>query len=180
MDKTYQKNFQPCPKCGRIKNARSKTCCFCAGKGRGNSARRQTVERKCKGCGATFEIPVWRAKQNRGYFCCLECKNSFQKTLIGVKSPKWRGGTRTRFGDRSTAWKVARLWAMARGKEQCEQCGKHLSGYDAVIHHKKPYKECQNYIEAFGPNNIVLVCRSCHGKIECLGRNINHKGQFIK
>jgi len=174
--KRYQKNFPPCPKCGTPMNTRSKTCARCAGKGRGSLSRKRLVVRKCKFCRNNFSIPLWRQNQNRGYFCSRECVNKYQKTLIGVKSRKWRGGTNPRFGSRSTAWKVAKLWAMAREKRKCQKCHKIISGFNAIIHHIKPYSKCKDHIEAFGPQNIMLLCRSCHAKIENLGRNKRRKG----
>jgi len=176
----YQKDFQPCPKCGTPMSTYSKTCAACAGKGRGSLVRKKLVKIKCKNCKANFVIPVWRTKQNRGYFCSRECVNEYQKTLRGVKSPRWKGGTNKRYGSRSTAWKVAKLWAMERENGKCQKCKKKVQGYDAIIHHIKPYSDCKNYIESFGPKNILLLCRSCHAKIEHLGRIRNKKQQYGK
>ena len=180
MKTKYQKNFQPCPKCGRAMSTKSKTCCYCAGKGSGSKARRDYVEIVCLGCNNLFSIPRWRVKQGRGKCCSRECVNKYQKTLVGVKSPRWKGGTSPRFGSKSTAWKVMRLWALERAKHKCNKCKKKIKGFDAIPHHKKPYSKCENVEEAFGPDNIKILCRSCHSKLERLGRVINGKGQFEK
>jgi len=178
MKTKYQKNFQPCPKCGKAKSTRSKTCCYCAGKGSGSKARRDFIEVVCLGCNSLFSVPRWRIKQGRGEFCSRECVNEYQKTLVGVKSPKWKGGTSSRFGSRSTAWKVMRLWALERAGNKCSNCNCPVKGFNAIPHHIKPYAQCKTHEEAFGPDNIIIVCRSCHGKIENLGRTTNHKGQY--
>jgi len=69
-----------------------------------------------------------------------------------------------------------RLWALQRAKNKCDRCNVYVKGFNAIPHHKKPYSECENHEEAFGPDNIVILCRSCHGIVEKLGRTTNHKG----
>lgn len=168
MDRKYQAQFPPCPKCGRTMLRRSKTCAYCAGKGQANIRIRKYVGKTCKYCGALFEIPEWRARQNRGTFCSRECKDRYLSTLTGGNSIRWRGGTAG--SRRGVGWWVAREWAIVRACGKCENCGKETNGHDLAIHHIKPYKQCKNDIEANNPRNLIALCRSCHSKLDHLGR----------
>ena len=167
MEVKYQANFPPCPICGRPMSTKSKTCAFCASKGRGSLRVRSFVDKICKYCGATFAIPLWREKQGRGTFCSRECKDAYLTTLIGGRSIRWRGGTAGH--RRGIGWQIAKKWALVRANNKCERCGS-----DDIrqlrVHHKKAYKKCKDDIEANSPNNLVVLCVSCHAKVEALGR----------
>ena len=169
MERKYQRNFQPCPKCGRAKGTRSKTCAYCARRGRASVSRRNFVECICEYCHAPFEIPLWRVKQKRGRFCSRECANHFLTTLTGQNSIRWRGGTAGH--RRGIGWQVARQWAIVRANSQCEDCGAVNSALD--VHHIKPYRQCKDAVEANSPRNLVVLCDSCHGKREALGKITN-------
>ena len=176
MEIKYQANFPACPVCGRPKEKRAKTCAFCAGKGRGSKDKRIYVDKICKYCGATFAIPLWREKQGRGTFCSRECKDKHLSTLTGGNSIRWRGGTAGH--RRGIGWKVARQWAIVRANNRCEMCGQTNSGLD--VHHKKAYGQCKDDVEANSPNNLIVLCDSCHMKIEATGKIPARKGGDIK
>lgn len=166
MEIKYQANFPPCPICGRPKEKRAKTCAFCAGKGRGTAPRRNYVEKICKQCGLPFSIPLWRERQGRGAFCSRDCKDQFQTTLKGIKSPRWMGGVYSR---RGIGWRTAREWALIRAQGKCEKCGKELQYHDYGVHHKKAYRLFKTDAEANLMSNLIVLCRSCHAKAGKLG-----------
>jgi len=114
-----------------------------------------------------FEIPEWRANQNRGMFCSRKCKDAFLKTLTGQNSLRWRGGTAG--SRRGIGWWTAREWAIVRACGKCEHCGKTVDKCELTVHHKKPYKLCKNDLEANSPNNLIALCRSCHSRADKLG-----------
>src|SRR3990172_9376091 len=114
----YQKSFQPCPICGTPKNARSKTCAACAGRGKAGLRNKVLVTKVCKFCQATFRIPLWRSNQNRGVFCSRECANKYLTTLVGARSIRWQGGTAG--SRRGVGWWTARQWATVRACGKCE------------------------------------------------------------
>lgn len=165
MEIKYQANFPPCPLCGKPKERRAKTCCFCAGKGRGAVPRRNYVVKICKSCKCQFSIPLWRERQGRGTFCSRECANQYLTTLTGGRSIRWRGGTAGH--RRGIGWNIAKKWALVRANGKCERCGLE-NGLTA--HHKKPYRECKDDIEANSPKNLIVLCRSCHAIVERLGK----------
>ena len=166
MEVKYQVNFPPCPVCGRSMSTKSKTCAFCAGKGRGSLRVRYFVGKICKSCGATFSIPLWREKQGRGTFCSRECKDRYLTTLVGIKSIRWNGGTYDR---RGIGWKVVREWALIRAQGKCEKCGEKLRYHAYGVHHRKPYRLCKDDAEANMMSNVIVLCRSCHSKADKLG-----------
>jgi len=172
----YQRNFQPCPKCGTPKNRGAKTCAACAGKGRGTLSRKQLVTKVCRYCKEIFRIPLWRANQNRGIFCSRECKDKYLSTLTGGNSIRWRGGTAGH--RRGIGWKVAREWALVMANNRCEICGQVNSGLN--VHHSKPYKKCKDAIEANSFKNLIVLCDSCHMKVEATGKIPARKGGDVK
>lgn len=145
---------------------RSKTCAYCAGKGRGSAIRRNYTIRTCQSCNQQFQIPLWRANQGRGIFCSRDCKDKYQETLKGDKSPRWQGGA---FDRRGIGWKVVREWALIRAQGKCEKCGKELGYHNYGVHHKRPYRLCKDDAEANMMSNIIVLCRSCHSKTDKLG-----------
>ena len=54
-------------------------------------------------------------------------------------------------------------------KVMCEQCGKVFVASDYGVHHRKAYRNCKNDMEANSPNNLIVLCRSCHSKADRLG-----------
>jgi 5-methylcytosine-specific restriction endonuclease McrA len=87
-------------------------------------------------------------------------------TLTGEKSIRWNGGTYDR---RGIGWRVAREWALIRAQGKCENCGKALKYHDYGVHHIKPYRLCKSDAEANMMSNLIVLCRSCHSKIDRLG-----------
>lgn len=170
-DTKYQRMFQPCPICGEPKAHDAKTCAACAGKGRGALPRKKLVTKICKQCKGNFRIPLWRANQGRGIFCSKECKDAYLTTRTGGNSIRWRGGSDHR---RGIGWKVARMWALVRANNKCEDCN--AENIKLHVHHIKPYKQCRDDIEANSLNNLIVLCLSCHAKYDNLGKIYARKG----
>jgi len=170
MERKYQADSPPCPSCGRPMSKYAKTCAFCAGKGSGNISKRNYIEKICEYCKSPFSIPKWRESQGRGRFCSRECKDAYQKLLVGDKSPKWKGGLQPRYWGKF--WRVIRLWALERAGYKCQRCGIPNSGVRRlIVHHKVPYAKASDVIEACAPENLEVLCEKCHSKVELLGKN---------
>ena len=71
---------------------------------------------------------------------------------------------------------------MVRANERCEQCGAEKQPGVLNVHHLTPYKFCKNDAEANAPDNLMVLCRSCHAYLHRLGEIVerNEKGQFIE
>jgi len=147
---------QCCDECGDIfKVPKSRAPCrYCSHECR---SKRPTIQ--CEYCGEKFSVPPSRKSAK---FCSKECMN---KCYSGKGSPSWRGGGDSYYGKN---WQRVRRIVRNRDCFRCRKCGKHEDEYDNEldVHHIVPFREFDEPEEANTPNNLVTVCRSCHGKIE--------------
>ena len=79
-------------------------------------------------------------------YCCPKC----------VGTIKWKGGISYY---RGKDWKKQRLKVLKLDNYTCQNC---LSKQKLTIHHIIPYRETYDN----SPQNLVTLCRSCHGKTE--------------
>jgi len=165
-------NLSVCPKCGGLKGKRSKTCGKCAGsgyKGHGPTA----VELTCEYCETVFLLPKWRVKQGRGRFCSKDCKDQYLTTISGPDHMKYTG----RFAPvrySGANWKEARAAVIERAGGKCEQCGIDLSEVKRyAVHHIIGSHEFDDINAAHVPDNLSVICQSCHAKNHNLGKMPN-------
>lgn len=126
---------------------------------------------ECKRCGNTYYVSRYREKSS--IFCSRSClakskvvtqetKEKLKKSLLGVNT--W---TKTRFGNKSSAWKGDSACLMAKHSfisrtkgtpSKCEHCGtENEKWYDwANIDHKYS-RNLEDYIR---------LCRKCHRKYD--------------
>ena len=141
-------------------------------------SKAKRTDRICRQCQRPFSIPSWKIPQGKGTFCSRNCVNAYQRTLTGTKSVRWNGGKDRR---RGVGWRTARQWALVRANERCERCDAPKKYGDLGVHHIKPYQFCKSDMEANAPNNLLVLCRSCHSKIHRLGEIIHAEhGRFVK
>lgn len=163
-----------CLDCGATLAIRTKgeLCRVCTGR-----AKAVDTEQTCKQCRQQFMARQWKVRQGKAKFCSRQCVNEYQKTLKGPKSIRWDGGKDRR---RGVGWRAAREWALVRANNCCENCGREQSPGILNVHHIKPYRFCQNDLEANSLQNLIVLCRSCHAKEHRLGEiyQRNAKGQF--
>lgn len=166
--KTAQAMFQPCPKCGHIKNPHSKTCGQCAGKG--HKARSPLVLCICRSCGNEFDMPAWRVKQGRGLFCSRPCVNAALATVSGPAHHKYTGrNTPAKYV--GTNWHEAKQAVLARAQGHCEWCDVDLSTVKRyAVHHVIGPEKFAAIDEAHTPDNLSVICQSCHAKHHGLGK----------
>lgn len=162
--------FQPCPICGRMMNPRSKTCALCAGKGRKDKPALAVIL-TCKNCGEQFQLPQWRINQNRGLFCSRNCKDEFLKTIRGKDHIKYDGGRKGLSKYTGTNYKMARQAVLERAGGKCEWCGHDLSTVKQwVVHHHIGLHKFDNPDDGNTPDNLSVICQSCHAKYHRLGK----------
>lgn len=82
----------------------------------------------------------------------------------GKDHPGWRGGYEPYYG---ANWQKQRKKALERDKYQCQECG---SLTNLNVHHKQPVLTFKIREEANFLDNLVVLCRSCHSKIEWIYR----------
>lgn len=166
----HQAMFQPCPKCGRTMNPRAKTCGLCAGKGR-KKIPADVVALVCLNCEESFELPRWRVNQGRGSFCSKKCHDQFLTTIRGKDHPKATGRyAPVRY--RGSRWEESKATALKRANGRCEKCTIDLikvSRY--AVHHIRGIHTFDNPGDGHTPENLLVICQSCHAKIHNLGKN---------
>lgn len=166
--KTTQALFQPCPKCGRTKSARAKSCGLCATKGRKNVSC-QIIVCTCLACEREFDMPAWRVNQGRGVFCSRKCVNTYLGTIKGPAHQKYQGRNAPQRYT-GTSWKAARAAVIERADGKCEWCGIDLVNVKRyAIHHIIGMYQFSVPDQAHAVDNLAVICQSCHAKHHGLG-----------
>jgi len=142
---------------------------------------------ECKFCGKKVEKHPCKIKDGKGGFCSHHCFIQWRVEtgdIAGENSASWLGG-HTQY--RGKNWSSQRKQALKRDNFVCQNCGSQNS---LVVHHLHPYHLFSNYKEANQLENLITLCKSCHGKIEiefnrnhkdyCQGRRIPHLIPDIK
>jgi len=127
------------------------------------------VERKCPACGNEIHIQPWRADKHSRTFCDAECMSKHYEESgewSGENSPIWKGGIR--YGN---GWVPARRKARERDCFTCQMCGitEEELGQPPDAHHITPVNEFKNQENAHYVENLILLCRACHMKVERMG-----------
>lgn len=110
----------------------------------------------CEKCGEEYEEISSRKERTR--FCSKSCHMEWF-TAKGPENPWWRGG-KEGFGDE---WTKKREKAIERDNSECQICGESEL---IDVHHIIPRREFQNADEADFLENLVVLCRPHHVKVE--------------
>lgn len=168
--KAYQKELhvKNCLVCNsEVKRARSK---YCSPKCQGIAAKGDKSVRynkqiiKCSNCNTEIlKQPSLIFKTN---FCSQECKNTYHsKRLSSTNNPRFKDGVWVgRKGNKGIyngfTLKVKKQ-ARERDGYKCKVCNKTELDHNMAMHvHHIDYNKDNNDL-----NNLVSVCRYCHGKI---------------
>lgn len=120
----------------------------------------------CKTCNKEYSIHISLLQGRNSNYCSKACQGvATSKRMRGSKNPNYRGGT---VSYRGKNWGVQRRKDLKRDGCKCQICKKHLThkkwGY--AVHHIKPFREFDSYLEANKLSNLITLCRSCHSKVE--------------
>lgn len=125
-----------------------------------------TIE--CRTCGD--EKLVKPAKVSESRFCSQECMIEWRSDQFsGENHPRWRGGYERYYGPN---WRRQRKRALERDGYQCQICGMDKTEHDQeygcnpTVHHKTRFGDFDNYERANELDNLITLCRRCHGLIE--------------
>ena len=125
----------------------------------------------CKNCHEQFQLPEWRVNQKRGYFCSRKCVNEFLKTIRGKDHPKYTTGRIAPSKYKGTNYKKARQAVLERAGNCCEWCSRDLSTVKKwVVHHMIGLHKFNNPDDGNTPDNLSVICQSCHAKYHGLGK----------
>jgi 5-methylcytosine-specific restriction endonuclease McrA/ribosomal protein S27E len=137
-------------------------------------AGRRSVKVSCLYCNAEIikeQNRIDRVKY--GAFCNHDCFNLWRSAnMTGEKSPAWKGGKTLNYV--GGGWKLARRAARERDKNTCRCCLRRQLPTERAfdVHHVKPYEQFADPWEANKLDNLLTLCRSCHGKF-----NPHYKGE---
>lgn len=121
---------------------------------------------ECSNCGTKFKRRVCCIRRAKYSFCSNECKFDW---FQGEKHPHWRNGQWCK--RKGPGWLNQRRKALRRDDHTCQICGTKETDRGLDVHHIIPFIRFENYIEANKIDNLVTLCRACHGKIEFGGEN---------
>lgn len=170
-----------CAYCGKTKEvfpdqARAKKFLFCDTKCQAEWQRENRskenhpcwkgggVKVNCSNCSAIKTVEQWAIQRSQNFFCDIDCRAEWMsKNMRGSNNPCWNG--RTSFAPYSLEFNDE-LKQKIRERDQytCIVCGSE----GKLVHHID-YDKNNNR-----ENNLVTVCRSCHGKT-----NFNRKSWLL-
>ena len=121
---------------------------------------------QCEHCRTELQVTESRLNdRTRGVFCDQSCHGEWMsENIVGGDHHAWRGG-RVTYG---AGWSGVRRRALRRDGCRCQLCGKTDDdiGRNPDVHHIEPVRTFENPVDAHRLENVVCLCRSCHGSVE--------------
>lgn len=187
-----------CENCGdtvRRKPSRIENCknIFCSTECKSDYERVDRLKKICEKCGDGFTTPPWEdaihcsndcAKGTKiidceycgdeyevfrsaeSSFCSKGCQHEWQKeNWTGENGPNWKGGWEKYYG---AGWQEFRREIREYYNHTCQECGEECQHKHHDVHHIKPIREFDAVENAHFKQNVVLLCESCHKRIEVL------------
>lgn len=169
-----------CEECGKeykVTPSKLENSKFCSVDCKNNNWKIGFKEYTCTNCGETVEKKPSNVKSDVTT-CSKKCLSEHLSELRkGDKNPQWKGGRLDYYGPN---WLEKRTEALERDSKKCQECGisqdEHYQNYneDLHIHHKVPRREIIDennptvgqFEVANSLDNLVTLCKSCHGKLE--------------
>ena len=122
------------------------------------------VVKPCAFCGKEVVRPASNFHSEK-VFCNYNCMAQWQSEYMRQSNhPRWAGGKRN---PRGCGWKAAQKEARKRAKGRCKSCKKPAN----TVHHKIPVRCFQYPSDAHHQSNLVVLCDSCHPKMEKVFRD---------
>lgn len=127
------------------------------------------TELYCSICGVKYNEYVWRlrSRQPENPVCSRNCLDKLNSDRMrGENNPRWSGGVDWN-RKYSVKWKKVRQKVYKRDNGRCQICGENESNLPVIHgHHIIPVSEFENEDDAHYKENAILVCPSCHPKLE--------------
>lgn len=131
-----------------------------------------SIQVKCDYCGDSTERRPSRVKRSGSVYCSRECADKGHSERMSADgNPKWDGGNYTHYYGPN--WSKQRTAALERDGHECQYCGHDGSDLKLCVHHIRKIRHYKNqcdapewYERANRLNNLVTLCRSCHGRWE--------------
>lgn len=137
---------------------------------------RGSVEIQCQVCGKTFTITRYWTRQEdsrNAKYCSRECMAEAMSLMRrGENNPNWVGGCE-QSAWRGDDWGKQTRKARKRDNYTCQRCGYAFPSKSSHLHthHIVPFRLFDGDFElANRLDNLICLCRSCHGAIESATR----------
>lgn len=125
----------------------------------------ERVEKDCEQCGKPMTMLQSKLDRGNGRFCTRECLGSWlSENVVGEQHHLWKEGETSYTGE----WLDVRANARKRDGHECKVCGmtREQNGQRLDVHHIRPVRDFEDPQDAHRLDNVVTLCRSCHGKVE--------------
>jgi hypothetical protein len=170
-----------CEQCGEeyeVKPAKVDTSRFCSTGCRNEAQRNELVTRSCSRCGDEITRKSHEFTGDEA-FCGTACLSQYlSRTRRGSDNPAWKGGkslvTRVRSALGSGSWGQISAEQRAAADYECEMCGATSDGRRLSVHHIIPLATGGTH----GDWNLMVLCNSCHRKIENVTRKFTEPHLF--
>ncbi len=127
-----------------------------------NSPRWNSVIVECEYCKRNFSKQANQVAVREKHFCTHLCYSHWlSDNTKGEKNPSFRGGRKL---DRGEDWEEIAEYTRWRDHYTCQRCGQKQEDQALDVHHKIPYRFFDSPEKANQDENLVTLCRSCHGK----------------
>jgi 5-methylcytosine-specific restriction endonuclease McrA len=112
------------------------------------------LPRECEWCGDSFVVPQRQIDKGFGRFCSTNC-SGVRRRYDPAQSINPENAWRQREGFRKLSAAI-----LADPDMRCASCGDRRKGGNLVVHHPIPPNGDRELL--MDPNNLVVLCRSCH------------------
>ena len=153
-----------CEEAYKVEQSRKDTSRFCNRKCKDTHKReRPDPTVPCSWCDDLVKRAKSEIEQYEHHFCDDQCMGEWRsRNVVGENNPSWKGGTYTDFGSN---------WFRVRSKirerdEVCQVCGEDGLNHMLDVHHIVPRCEFDAVENSNKLYNLVLLCRSCHKRVE--------------
>jgi len=126
------------------------------------------IELPCAQCGKLHKFNKHQIRLRGGKYCSKKCKyDAMSISKRGLGNINYKGG---KSSYRGPNWGRQSRATRKRDKYTCQICGSPYSkfGIKIDVHHIKPYRIFNGDFEkANDLSNLIVLCKSCHAKVEC-------------
>lgn len=114
---------------------------------------------QCENCCAVFRRTAAGVKRVRRTYCSRRCQKAH---MVGELAPAWRGGSNP---NRGAGWIKLAEQMRQRDGYTCQRCTKTQedNGERLSVDHIVPWRLFADKSEANHPDNLISLCRECHG-----------------
>lgn len=182
-----------CRNCGKAKSVkqshyRKSDRFFCDNECQGEFIEREGLSRKennpqwkgkitvnCANCDEELEVYPCRLDEKDNHLCDNECRAEwYSANLSGEQHPLWKENGEDYYNG---SWLRVKETVRRRDGDYCQLCGAGRDEFNQVpdVHHIRPIRDFDRPEQAHYPDNLVQLCRQCHGSLEQIPVHRQHE-----